>query len=413
MSRNFNGQWMKPLALDSNVNKEGFRSMNPTLSSDGKTMYFASNRPGGEGGMDIWMTTINEDGVTTAPQNLGTNINTLEDEISPFYDNTSKSIFFSSEGHIGFGGFDVYVATWNPDTDWFKKAKNMSAPINTSKDDAYYYLDSQTGIGYLSSDRNKCDHCDEDTLDIGGNCYKIFMISMPDIEFALEGTVYDEETLLPIPNPVITIKDIRGNREEIVIRGDDKGFYSIKLEANWEIYIRAADEASKYFAKADYAYTLGLTESTTIIKDFYLLKIPEGEIAIEGIEYDFDSANLRPKSIEILDQLYKDWLEPNPSFKIEIRSHTDYRGADEYNLTLSQARAQSVVDYLTKTYGISTERLIPKGYGETDPAEIELPNGEKVILTEEYIKETLKTYKEREDAHQRNRRTAFKVLETQ
>lgn len=414
VSRNFNGQWMKPLALDSNVNKKGFRSMNPSLSPDGKTLYFASNRPGGEGGMDIWMTTINEDGLTSVPQNLGTNINTLEDDISPFYDARSKSMYFASEGHIGFGGFDIYVAAWNADTDWFKKAKNMSAPINSSKDDAYYFLDNKTGIAYLSSDRNTCKECqDQDSVEISGNCYKIYNVSMPSIEFALEGVVYDEMTLEPIPNPVITIKDIRGNREDVVLRGDENGFYSMKLEPNWEIYIRASDEASEYFAKADYAYTLGLTESTTIVKDFYLLKIPKGEIAIEGIEYDFDSANLRPKSKEILDQLYKDWLEPNPNFKIEIRSHTDFRGSDTYNMTLSQARAQSVVDYLTETYGIAKDRLVAKGYGETEPAEVELENGEKVVLTEEYIKSKLQTYNEREEAHQRNRRTAFKVLETQ
>lgn len=412
VSRNFNNQWMKPLALDSNVNAAGFRSMNPTLSSDGRTLYFASNRPGGEGGMDIWMVQIDNDGVTKAPQNLGTNINTLEDEISPYYDDASKSIYFSSEGHIGFGGFDVYISTWNPDTDWFKKAKNMSAPINSSKDDAYYYLDPKTRIGYLSSDRNRCEHCDEeDTLtDIKGNCYRIFQSTQPSIEFALEGIVYDDATLEPIPFPVITIKDIRGNREDVIIKGDENGYYSIKLEANWEIYIRAQDEPMDYFAKADYAYTLGLTKTTTITKDFYLMKVPKGEIAIEGIEYDFDSANLRPKSKEVLDQLYKDWLEPNPSFRIEIRSHTDYRGSDTYNQTLSQARAQSVVDYLTSTYGIALDRLIPKGYGESDPAEVELENGEKVILSKEYI-DKLPTYDEREKAHQTNRRTAFKVLD--
>ena len=196
----------------------------------------------------------------------------------------------------------------------------------------------------------------------------------------------------------------------MIIRGDEKGYYHIKLEANWEVYIRAQDEPMDYFAKADYAYTLGLTESTTIVKDFYLMKVPKGEIAIEGIEYDFDSANLRPKSIEVLDELYRDWLEPNPSFKIEIRSHTDYRGADAYNMTLSHARAKSVVDYLTKTYGISTDRLIPQGYGETEPAEVELENGEKVILDKAYI-DALPTYNEREKAHQTNRRTAFKVLD--
>ncbi|MBK6952274.1 MAG: OmpA family protein [Crocinitomicaceae bacterium] len=136
--------------------------------------------------------------------------------------------------------------------------------------------------------------------------------------------------------------------------------------------------------------------------------MPEGEITIEGIEYDYDSATLRPVSIEILNKLLE-FLELNHNLKIEIRSHTDERGSDKYNLNLSERRAQSVVDYLI-SQGIPMERLVAKGYGETMPAEIKDENGETVTLTPDYIY-SLEDKDKQEEYHQRNRRTAFFVLE--
>ena len=145
---------------------------------------------------------------------------------------------------------------------------------------------------------------------------------------------------------------------------------------------------------------IGETESKVYEQDFYLRKIPKGEMVIEGIEYDFDKATLRPKSKEILDNVVK-FLELNDNISIEIRSHTDFRGSDSYNLSLSQRRAQSVVDYLISN-GIARERLIAKGYGETEPAEVPDKDGNMVTLTPAYIK-ALPTKDEQEEAHQRNR----------
>jgi peptidoglycan-associated lipoprotein len=152
---------------------------------------------------------------------------------------------------------------------------------------------------------------------------------------------------------------------------------------------------------------MGLTQTTALVHDFYLDMIPEGEIEIKGIEYDFDSANLREQSKKELDKLLE-FLNLNSGISIEIRSHTDIRGNDDYNQILSDARAKSVVDYLILN-GISKDRLRPKGYGETTPAEVQKEDGTMVSLTPEYIN-SLATEDEQEEAHQRNRRTAFKVL---
>ncbi|MDA7803908.1 OmpA family protein [Crocinitomix sp.] len=163
-----------------------------------------------------------------------------------------------------------------------------------------------------------------------------------------------------------------------------------------------------FFADKGLVSTIGEIESKTYEQDFYLERIPNTEIEIEGIEYDFNSSYLRPESELILDRLIE-FLELNHNIKVEIRSHTDFRGNDDYNLWLSDRRAKSVVDYLI-AHGIPMERLVPKGYGETTPAEITDSEGNTTVLTEKYIN-SLPTNLEKEEAHQRNRRTAFFVLE--
>ena len=187
---------------------------------------------------------------------------------------------------------------------------------------------------------------------------------------------------------------------------DENGYYEHELVPNLELFMRASQK--DYFADKAIIFTEGATESKNYTQDFYLEKIPKGEITIEGIEYDFDSANLRPESKKILDNLIE-FLELNSNLKIEIRSHTDERGNDQYNMILSDARAKSVVDYLVAN-GIPRERLVPKGYGETLPAEVPDEDGNMITLTPEFIYSNPDKNKQ-EEYHQRNRRTAFFVLE--
>ena len=228
----------------------------------------------------------------------------------------------------------------------------------------------------------------------------------------MSGYSYNKETDEILPNVKLTFKDVRGEREPFTINTNDKGYYEVELAYGQELFIRG--QKINYFADATSVSTVSITQTTSIVRDFFLKPIPQKEIEIEGIEYDFNSANLRPASKEILDKLF-DFLELNDNIKVEINSHTDARGSDIYNQDLSQRRAKSCVDYLVSK-GIDPERLKPIGYGETQPNEMYGPDkkplldasGNPIVLTEAYIN-TLKTKKEREVLHQKNRRTAFKV----
>jgi OOP family OmpA-OmpF porin len=235
---------------------------------------------------------------------------------------------------------------------------------------------------------------------------KSILFLQPPPVFKIKGYVYDEITEEVIPGARIEFKDVSYQWEHFELIADDKGYYEHELIPNLELFLRAT--AKGYFADKAVVMTKGELYSKSYRQDFYLEKIPEGEITIEGIEYDYDSANLRPVSIEILNKLLE-FLELNHNLKIEIRSHTDERGSDKYNLNLSERRAQSVVDYLI-SQGIPMERLVAKGYGETMPAEIKDENGETVTLTPDYIY-SLEDKDKQEEYHQRNRRTAFFVLE--
>ncbi|MDX1653406.1 MAG: OmpA family protein [Brumimicrobium sp.] len=404
VTRFFNGRWTEPFRLGQDINKDGYKSMTPSMADDGKTLYYSSDRPGGLGGMDLWVTTINEDGETTEPINLGELVNTKEDEITPFYHAPSKTLYFSSEGHIGFGGLDVFKTTINPVTEWWSAPANVGQPINSPRDDSYFIWGKDMQTGYLTSDRDNCGECDSlNTLNTF--CNSIYLVERPLIEITISGYVFDFDTNEPIADAAITFKDVRGEMEDITLTSDESGYYERTLRVNQEYFIKASKK--KYFADATVKNTLGIVESTNLQHDFYLTKIPTGEIEIKGIEYDFNAATLREQSKKELDKLV-DFLNLNANLKVQIRSHTDERGSDSYNMDLSRRRAQSVVDYLVDN-GISRERLEPKGLGETEPAVIQNSEGQEVTLTPEYIN-SLSDEDLREEYHQRNRRTAFKVL---
>lgn len=386
-ARMMNGLFFEAYRLDTNVNVVGYKSIHPFITMDGKQLFFSSNRPGGLGGMDIWVCDLDEDGHPHNPRNLGPTINTPYDEVTPFLHNVSSTLFFSSNGHNSTGGLDIYKSYYNIDDEVYHSPVNIGLPFNSPQDDAYFVADRFLKHGYFSSDREPCE---------GGHCYDIYEFTNSPIAFKLQGFVYNAETEDIMPGVLLTFNDVSGEAEPIFLTTDDNGFYSIDLKQEQELFIKA--KKTKFFADAASVTTFGLTESKTLEQDFYLRPIPTGEIEIPGIEYDFDKATLRPKSKEILDQLY-DFLQLNNDLVVEIKSHTDCRGGDAYNLKLSQDRAQSCVDYLISK-GISKERLVPQGYGETEP-----------LFKCEDIEALKKTDPDKfEEQHQRNRRTAFRVV---
>lgn len=378
-SKLVNDKWLTAGKMNDNINLEGYKSMQPALSADGNTLYFSSNRPGGYGKMDIWYVTLDDEGTVLGPPvNMGPRINTPEDEVTPFYHYFTNTLFFSSDGHPGFGGLDVFKSSFNDDSLW-QYPRNLGSPVNSSKDDAYYVLERSQQHGFLTSDRKECADCPS------GACYRVYSVDKEPNVYDLKGVVYNSETNEVIPNALITFKDIRGDKEEFFIITDAEGKYFTPLNEGMELYIKA--QKNKYFGDAGTVSTTGLTESQHFEKDFFLSIIPEGEIVIPGIEYDYDKATLRPASKKILDDL-TDFLNLNNNLSIEISSHTDERGSDKYNLRLSQERAKSCVDYLISK-GISPDRLLATGYGET-----------KLLIP----------HAQTEEEHQKNRRTAFRPI---
>ncbi|CAN5870843.1 OmpA family protein [soil metagenome] len=390
MCRNVNDSWLAPMKLDPHVNAAGSRNMMPFLSNDGTTLYFVSDREGGEGGLDLWMVQLNEEGKTSPARNLGPLINTQDDEVTPYFHFTTNTLFYSTNGMGGFGGFDVVKSAFNADDSSWTQPKNLEAPFNSSRDDAYFVLDRLQQHGYLSSDREPCSDCGPGS----GFCYRAYEFTNEPIVLSLRGHVYNAETRASISTALLTFKDIRGNVETVFIITDSAGYYEAELQVGEELYIKA--QKNKFFGDATNLSTVGVTESTVFEHDFYLTPIPAGEIVIPGIEYDYDRSTLRPESQKVLDDLVA-FLELNDNISVEIASHTDTRGSDIYNLNLSQARAKSCVDYLISK-GIAPERLQAKGFGETQPL---IPDKEIYAMPAKADSEA---------AHQKNRRTTFRPI---
>ena len=282
----------------------------------------------------------------------------------------------------------------------------MGQPINSSMDDSYLVWDALMEKGFFASDRADCEN---------GHCYDIYEITNEPILITLEGVSYDQETSEVLPNAKLNFKDINSkiefeNREVVT---DKNGYYKITMERQQQVYIKATKQ--KYFATAESVSTMPITTSASLIQDFYLDPIPEDEIELDGIEYGFDSSALRPRSKEVLDQLFN-LLVLNENLVVEINSHTDNRGSDDYNRKLAQRRANSCVEYLIEK-GISEERLVAKGYGEDQPNylkdEKKKPvldqDGKRIYLTKKYI-DSQRDEDLKEEFHQRNRRTSFTVV---
>lgn len=365
----------------------------PTVGADGY-LYFVSDRVGGFGGKDIWRVAVNEIGVSL-PENLGPEINTAGDEVFP-YMREDGILYFSSDGHPGMGGLDIFKATPREFGGW--EIENMKAPINSNGDDFGITFEGIREKGFFSSNRND-----------GRGADHIYSFELPGIYFFVEGWVLDrDEEDIDEASVRIVSKDGLDNR--IFVRKD--GTYSMEVKPGMEYVMLGT--APGYLNQKQTLTVPNQEKGETFYVDFYLPSISK-PVLIENIFYDFDKATLRPESKEALDEMIQ-MLEDNPNVTIELLAHTDRKGSEEYNINLSQRRAQSVVDYLIRG-GIEEERLTPTGYGKTQPKTVTkniaaqydfLPEGQ--ILDEEFI-DTL-TPQQQSVADQINRRTEFQVLRT-
>ena len=390
-----NNAWSKPQVLP--FCSDSFSAGHPAMSLDGKRMYFASDMPGGFGEKDIYY--IPYDAIKNKwgkPVNLGANVNSKEDELFPYVDENNV-IYYSSKGFVGMGGLDIFKTQDSSGT--FKKAQNLQFPINSGGDDfgisfnyknykkvkdtLYKAIDPAQPIGYFCSNR-----------DGGKGDDDIYSISIKPFIFALKGKVYDKEMNTVLQSAEVNLTDEKGIIL-FTLKTNASGEFNAELPLNKLMLLKAS--LTKYFTSTAITLSsMNIFKDSIVEENIYLNPIPaeDYDFTLKGIYYDVDKYNLRPEAQKVLDSLII-ILKNNPTLVIEIGSHTDSRAAADYNIKLSQNRAQSCVDYLVQ-HSIAKDRLVPVGYGET-----KLVNdcADGVNCTDEQ--------------HQENRRTTFRVLNTE
>lgn len=355
VSKKRNGKWLSAEMLDEHINMPGYKSMQPTLSADNKILYFSSNQPGSIGKMDIWYVAIDEEGNSLeAAINMGHTINTFQDEVSPFFYSRTATLYYSSDGLPGMGGLDIFKSTYTKSAIW-TIPENLKAPINSSKDDAYFVLDNTQQQGYLSSDREECKTCN------GGACYKLYSFEKQLDSYVFRGNVINSETEKPVANALITIKSLDKNTELQYKLSDSTGQFSFVVTDYLKLKVVA--QKNKFFGEEVIASINDSLISKNAEFDFFLSPIPYGEIVLPGLNFDSGKAILTKDAKNVLNKLV-DFLLLNANLYIELSSHTDERGNDDINMKLSQLRAQACVNYLVSK-GVALSRITAKGYGET------------------------------------------------
>lgn len=383
--------WGEPQLMDEQINMPGYTSTHPTMGRESKknqeVLYFVSDRPGTRGGLDIWYSEY--DGrrkVFKAPRNAGSKINSVGTETTPFCDAKTKTLYYSTDGKSNIGGLDIFKSIgelnkWEPSV-------NLGAPLNSSADDLDFALRPDAKGGFIVSNR------------VGGQslyhatcCDDIYEFVYTDfIELVYVGKVSDKKTKDCIENVKLSVYIVNGEEkylsEEIRIPNCD---YKVQLRPGFNYVIEAGKDG--YFNNTVDVSTKNIKRSDTLKRDLEIEKIPEKPIVIPKLNYEFNSALLTAESKTILDTTLFILMNKNPDFIVELSSHTDNKGTDASNMKLSQKRAESVVSYLTNK-GINKDRLIPKGYGETQP-----------IAPNENADKS-----DNPEGRQLNRRTEFKII---
>lgn len=399
------GAWKTPEKLNEQINNPNYTSTQPTVGMESKynyeVLYFISDREGGKGGTDIWLTIYDaKKKMYKAPQNAGPKINTVGDELTPFFDMETKTMYFSSTGWPGLGGLDIFKCIGEAKS-WTVPV-NAGYPLNSSVDDIYGVVNKNQEGGFFVSNREggislKSATCCDDIY--GYKYIKYIHLAASGLIFEsddstatrlmeeysakaqkiiLAGDSYTAGTRVkedfPVTekitaktNTVVSLYLIDEDKNEVFIRSDttnDKGRYSMKLEQgnNYKLVVNSPG----YLNKKINISTKNSTVSDTINSNIGITKIPKGPVILRNIYYPFDKASLTDEAKANVDTSIFVLLTENPQITVEISSHTDNKGGDDYNLKLSQKRAESVVSYLIAK-GIDKKRLSAKGYGETKP----------------------------------------------
>jgi outer membrane protein OmpA-like peptidoglycan-associated protein len=378
-------RWNTPELVPGNVNEPGSSNTMPCVAKVGKkeVLFFSSNRHlQSRGGYDIWYSVIDpRNGSYRRPQNCGKKINTTSDEITPYYDSRQNRLYFASNGLKSFGGFDIYYADGGPSR--YTNVQNMGYPINTSADELYFIKDP---VGkpdaYVVSNRIGSFALKNPTC-----CNDIWRIQY-EPKLVVIGKVLSKKTKDLVPQTVVKMIDQKG---EMNTYNSEDGNFTFNM-ARGHSYVITGDKQGYTSSRASVS-TMDIKRSDpddTVNVTIYLDSI-KNSFSVSNIFYDYDKATLRPESVASLDSVVH-FLGDNPSITIEIYSYTDSKGTDEYNMALSQRRAQSVLDYLEKN-GVDRTRMTAKGFGSKLPAAPNSTDG-----------------KDNPEGRQLNRRTEFRIV---
>jgi len=390
-----NGEvWSEPVKLPKEINNPKYTSTMPTLATDpakgNEILFFVSNRKG-KGKLDIWYTVYNvKKGTYKTPRNAGVKINTTQNEISPYFDNDTRTLYFSSDGLGGLGGYDIYKAKGNG-TKW-ELPENIGAPYNSGADDIYFTLSPNRKEGFFVSNRKGGYALKNNTC-----CDDIYTYKKTDyIKISLEGRVHEMTDPFEFVNGAIIeiyIKDKESGEKYLVktIESGKDGKYKTDLEAGNDYYLLTKKE--NYLGSSAELSTKNMANSRILHDDLKLIKKPKAAVRIPNINYQTDKWELLAESKQVLDTTVFKLMTENPELIIEIQSHTDSKGSESYNIKLSQKRSESVVKYLISK-GINPARLKAKGYGESLPvAPNDNPDGS-----------------DNPSGRAKNRRTDFKII---
>ena len=370
-----NDRWQRPTKLPSPVNTP-FKETQPSVSYDGKTLFFASNRPGGQGGLDIWVARMNKDSVWSNPVNLGKAVNTPSDEQSPFIHSDNQTLYFSSAGHPGMGNGDFFVIKLSNNA----KALNIGYPINNHEMQLGIYVDLEGKFGYYASEDLEA-----------GSGLDIYRFTLPDDVKPnplkiIYGKVIDATTEQPIAGASLEVYNLDKNIHVVNYTAHKDGSFKFGLPGSTQFGIMAD-------AKGYIPLSLNSAVDTTIDNQQVLMKLwpiaEGGAFTLENIFFDFDSSSLKVSSLPEINYL-ADFLEKYPHIKIEIGGHTDNIGGETYNQQLSEKRAIAVLKALEKEMEANLgDRISIKGYGDQQPV----------------------AANDTEEGRQLNRRTEIKILQ--
>lgn len=377
-SRWVDNHWSLPENLGPTVNSPQWDSQ-PSFSSDGKTLYFASKRSGGKGSSDIWTTHLQSGGNWSVPENLGDSVNTPQEEMAPFIHPDDQTLYFSSKGHRGMGGLDLFFCRKNRDNRWGSPV-NLGYPINTHAEEITLVVNSKGNMAFISSDK------------LGGKGrqdvyeFPLYDKARPLLTTYFKGVVYDEETKSRL-DARFELTDLEQMKLIAESRSDRvTGEFLLVLPTERNYGLNVSREGYLFYSE-NFPLTGNGDLSKPFIKNIPLKPIKVGEkVVLKNIFFDTDQYSLKDQSMVELDKLV-DFLKKNPKLKIEISGHTDNIGTSVHNLELSQNRAKAVFDFLSG-HGIDGKRMTYKGYGFNDPVDSN----------------------DTESGRANNRRTEFKVI---